>query len=171
MTLWGTEAENFDPVSQPVVVLKGCRVSEYNGGKTLSIVGGTTMKINPDMPDGHKLRGWFDNGGAVESTTFLSAKTGGGGNYNTEWLSFEEVKERNLGSGDTADYFCLKGIVHLVKNQNSIYKACPQADCNKKVVDQDNGQFRCEKCNADFPNFKYRLLLNVSIFYLLKLSF
>lgn len=48
------------------------------------------------------------------------------------------------------------------RKENCLYRACPSSDCNKKVIDQHNGWFRCEKCNQDFPNFKYRLLLSVS---------
>lgn len=31
-----------------------------------------------------------------------------------------------------------------------------------QVIDQNNGMYRCEKCNREYPNFKYRLLLSVS---------
>lgn len=137
------------------------RVNEFNGGKSVSIGSGSVIKVNPDCVEGHRLRGWFDNGGAENIDSSVSARTGGG-DFNTEWLTFHEAKQKNLGQGDKPDYFQLKGIVHIVKANNAAYKACPQADCNKKVVDMENGQFRCEKCNTEYPNFKYRLMLNVS---------
>lgn len=66
----------------------------------------------------------------------------------------------NLSS--QADYFsCVATVLYILKD-NCLYRACPNSDCNKKVLDQHNGWFRCEKCNQDFPNFKYRLLLSVS---------
>ena len=43
-----------------------------------------------------------------------------------------------------------------------MYQACPTQDCNKKVIDQQNGLYRCEKCDSEFPNFKYRMILSVS---------
>lgn len=49
-----------------------------------------------------------------------------------------------------------------LRKENCLYQACPSQDCNKKVVDQQNGMFRCEKCDKEFPNFKYRLILSVS---------
>lgn len=162
LTLWGDDAEKFDASTHPVILLKGARLAEFNGGKTVSMISGSSMKMNPDVPEGHKLRGWFDNGGGEHIETSISAKTGGGGNFNTEWMTFHETKVRNLGNGDKPDYFQCKAVVHLVKSANSVYKACPQPDCNKKVIDNDDGQYRCEKCNAEFPNFKYRLLVNVS---------
>jgi replication factor A1 len=86
-----------------------------------------------------------------------ACSTGGGGGYTTDWMTMHEAQEANLGNGDKPDYFQCRALVHSVKSANAIYKACPQA-CKKK----DNGQFRCEKSNADYLNLKYRLLVNVS---------
>ncbi|XP_058976432.1 replication protein A 70 kDa DNA-binding subunit-like [Musca domestica] len=161
VTIWGDEAVNFDGHVQPVVLVKGGRINEFNGGKSVSVGNGSVLKINPDIPEGHKLRGWFDNGGGANITNSVSARTGAGGGYSTEWRTFYEA--RNLGTGDKADYFQTKAVVHLIKSNNAYYKACPQPDCNKKVIDEQNGHYRCERCNADFTNFKYRLLVNMSI--------
>lgn len=67
-----------------------------------------------------------------------------------------------MGMGDKPDYYQCKTTVLFAKTANAVYKACPQSDCNKKVIDQGDNTYRCEKCNMEFPNFKYRLLLNVS---------
>lgn len=61
-----------------------------------------------------------------------------------------------------ADYFSCVATVVYIRKESSLYQACPSPDCNKKVIDQQNGLYRCEKCNREFPNFKYRLLLSVS---------
>ncbi|XP_073817699.1 replication protein A 70 kDa DNA-binding subunit-like [Musca autumnalis] len=161
VTIWGDEAVNFDGHVQPVILIKGGRINEFNGGKSVSIGNGSVLKINPDIPEGHKLRGWFDNGGGANITNSVSARTGAGGSFNTEWRTFHEA--RNLGTGDKPDYFQTKAVVHLIKSNNAYYKACPQPECNKKVIDEQNGHYRCERCNAEFTNFKYRLLINMSI--------
>uniref|UniRef100_A0A182QCD7 Replication protein A subunit n=1 Tax=Anopheles farauti TaxID=69004 RepID=A0A182QCD7_9DIPT len=165
LTLWGEDAQNFPASANPVVQIKGARVSEFGGGKTLGLVGGSMMKLNPDSEIGHKVRGWYENGGKDASISNVSTRTGAGGGsgLSAEWLTFQEAKDRNLGAGDKPDYFQVKAMIHTIKSANAVYKACPQADCNKKVIDQENGQFRCEKCNAEFPNFKYRLLVNMLI--------
>ncbi|XP_017073556.1 replication protein A 70 kDa DNA-binding subunit [Drosophila eugracilis] len=162
LTLWGDEAVNFDGHVQPVILVKGTRINEFNGGKSLSLGGGSIMKINPDIPEAHKLRGWFDNGGGDNVANMVSARTGGG-NFSTDWMTLRDARARNLGSGDKPDYFQCKAVVHIVKQENAFYRACPQTECNKKVVDEGNDQYRCEKCNALYPNFKYRLLINMSI--------
>lgn len=35
--------------------------------------------------------------------------------------------------------------------------------CIFQVIDQANGMYRCEKCDREYPNFKYRLIAAVSI--------
>ncbi|XP_001358758.3 replication protein A 70 kDa DNA-binding subunit [Drosophila pseudoobscura] len=162
LTLWGDDAVNFDGHVQPVILVKGTRINEFNGGKSLSLGGGSIMKINPDIPEAHKLRGWFDNGGGDNVANMVSARTGGG-SFSTDWMTLKDARARNLGSGDKPDYFQCKAVVHIVKQENAFYRACPQADCNKKVVDEGNDQYRCERCNALYPNFKYRLLVNMSV--------
>lgn len=162
LTLWGTEAENFQDFGQPVLLVKGARISEFGGGKSMSIVGSTVLKKNPDCSEGHFLRGWFDNGGGREIRTSISAQTGIG-NISAEWMTFYEAKQKNLGNGDKADYFQIKGTISLIRNTNMVYKACTQDQCKKKVVDMQNGQYRCENCNVESANFKYRMIVNVSM--------
>lgn len=159
MTLWGEEAKSFNGAEQPVLLVKGGKIGEYGGGKTLGTAAGSSIKLNPDVPEGHKLRGWYDNGGLNSDVKQLSSR--GQGNYSTEWMTFHDAKLKNLGAGDKPDYYQVKGFIHNIRSTNSFYKACPTPDCNKKVVDQDNGTYRCDKCNVETSNFKYRLLLNV----------
>lgn len=61
-----------------------------------------------------------------------------------------------------ADYFSSVATVVYLRKENCMYQACPNQDCNKKVIDQQNGLYRCEKCDSEFPNFKYRMILSVS---------
>lgn len=163
LTLWGKDADDFNNHDNPVLLVHDGRINDFNGGKSVSLGGGSVFKVNPDCDEGHRLRGWYDNGGANEIHNSVSARVAGGGDMKTEWATFHESKIRNLGSGDKPDFYQLKGIVHIIKSNNATYKACPTQDCNKKVVDMDNGQYRCEKCNTEYPNFKYRLMLNVSL--------
>ncbi|GAB0090580.1 Replication protein A 70 kDa DNA-binding subunit [Sergentomyia squamirostris] len=164
LTLWGEDAENFDASYQPVIAIRGARVTEFGGGKTISLASGSLMKKNPDIPEGHQMRGWFDNCANVDEIEMnVSARTGGASNIKTDWITFHEAKIRNLGMGDAPEYFQTKAIVHLVRLNNCVYKSCPQAECNKKIIDQDDGTYRCEKCNASYTNFKYRFLVSMSI--------
>ncbi|XP_068441991.1 replication protein A 70 kDa DNA-binding subunit [Clinocottus analis] len=161
VTLWGEEAEKFDGSGQPIVAIKGAKLSDY-GGRSISASFSSTLMINPDIPEAYKLRGWYDKEGhAVDGQSLTEARGSGGGL--TNWKTLSDVKTEHLGHGDKADYYtCIATIVYLRK-ENCLYQACPSQDCNKKVVDQQNGMFRCEKCDKEFPNFKYRLILSANI--------
>ncbi|KAG7484777.1 hypothetical protein MATL_G00054340 [Megalops atlanticus] len=163
VTLWGEEAEKFDGSGQPILAIKGARLSDF-GGRSLSALFSSTVMVNPDIPEAYKLRGWYDKEGhALDGQSVTEMKAGGGGGGNTNWKTLTDIKNEHLGHGEKADYFsCVATVVYLRK-ENCLYQACPTQDCNKKVVDQHNGMFRCEKCDREFPDFKYRLILSVNI--------
>ncbi|XP_053561210.1 replication protein A 70 kDa DNA-binding subunit [Bombina bombina] len=159
----GLCADKFDGSRQPVVAIKGARLSDF-GGRSLSVLSSSTIMINPDIPEAFKLRGWFDSEGQVVEGTSISEQRGGGiGGGSTNWKSLLEVKTENMGHGDKADYFTSVATIVYLRKENCLYQACASQDCNKKVIDQQNGLFRCEKCDKEFPNFKYRLILSVII--------
>uniref|UniRef100_A0A2A4J7W4 Replication protein A subunit n=1 Tax=Heliothis virescens TaxID=7102 RepID=A0A2A4J7W4_HELVI len=163
LTMWGKEAENFDSNTNPVIAVKSARLAEFNGSKSLSCLASTMIRLNPDLPEAHKLRGWYDNGGADMEIVNISARVGGYTGGSNEWITFSDAEARQLGSGDKGDYFSLLGVLTFTFADNAVYKACPQEQCNKKLVDQENGLYRCEKCNREYPNYKYRLLLGANV--------
>ncbi|XP_015606859.1 replication protein A 70 kDa DNA-binding subunit [Cephus cinctus] len=165
LTLWGTQAIDFDGSNNPVLAIKGVRIGEFNGGKNLSLLGSSNMTIEPDLPEAHKLRGWYNTTGKMQETKSLSKVLGGGGSnsFNGPILCFKEAVDLGLGRNDSADYYVVKATVNMVRAENSLYKACPTEDCKKKVVDQSNDMYRCEKCDRDYPNFKYRLLASANL--------
>lgn len=73
------------------------------------------------------------------------------------------MQEQHLEDSKKNDYFKIKATVLLFRTNNCFYKACPVEECKKKVVDLENGMYRCEKCNYDYPNFKYCLIGTVCI--------
>ncbi|XP_035689920.1 replication protein A 70 kDa DNA-binding subunit-like isoform X1 [Branchiostoma floridae] len=162
LTLWGGEADKFDGSSSPVVAIKGARLSDF-GGRSLSTVGSSTIMINPDIPEAYQLRGWYDKVGCNAEAQSISTGAGGGAGRPTNWKSFQQVKDENLGTGEKPDFFTTKGTIVFLKKENSMYQACPTQDCNKKVVDLQNGFFSCEKCSKEFPNFKYRMILSANV--------
>lgn len=162
LTLWGTTAESFDGSQQPILAVKGARLSDFNG-RSLSLLSSSSFQINPDIREAHKLRGWFDNGGNNSETINLSNQRSTGG-MGTNFKVFSEAKLENLGSAaDVADYYTNKATIVLMKKENSLYTACPTESCNKKVIDMNNGMYRCEKCNREFDTFSWRLLLQANV--------
>ena len=55
LTLWGTQAEQFNGSNNPVLAIKGARIGEFNGAKNLSTISSTVLQIDPDRPEAHKL--------------------------------------------------------------------------------------------------------------------
>ncbi|KAK7602162.1 hypothetical protein V9T40_009603 [Parthenolecanium corni] len=161
ISLWDSAAEQFDGSSMPVVAIKGGRLTEYQGGKSISIGNNSTMQINPDIPKAHQLRGWYDSLSDQHQFSNISNKSGGDGNNKV--ITLKEASLQQLGTHDKTDYFSCEGTVMYVPSDRVIYLACPTPECNKKVVDNNNGSYRCEKCNQIFNNFKYRLILRPQI--------
>ncbi|XDV32252.1 hypothetical protein PO909_003115 [Leuciscus waleckii] len=57
LTMWGNDADTFDGSGQPILAIKGARLSDF-GGRSLSTLYSSTVMINPDIPEAYKLRGW-----------------------------------------------------------------------------------------------------------------
>lgn len=51
------QAEKFEGSGQPVIAIKGAKLSDF-GGRSLSASFSSTLMINPDIPEAYKLRGW-----------------------------------------------------------------------------------------------------------------
>ena len=81
---------------------------------------------------------------------------------NGPWATFKEAEENRFGHADCPNTFIVKATVNLIKSENALYKSCPSEGCKKKIVDQNTGMYKCEKCQRDYPNFTYRLLASVS---------
>jgi len=168
LTLWGAEAETFDGSAKPVVAVKGAKVSDFNG-VPLATMFSSVLQVNPDLPQAHTLRGWFDSDGCSASTTSLTvagsrALAGGDGNVK----SLAEIKLDTHGKdlSSRPEYYSTEATVTMFQKDKALYQACSREvdgkSCNKKVTDQGNGTYRCEKCNVELTDFRWRCILNFS---------
>nr|XP_020473738.1 replication protein A 70 kDa DNA-binding subunit-like isoform X2 [Monopterus albus] len=162
VTLWGEEAERFDDSGQPVVAIKGARLSDF-GGRSLSALFSSTVMVNPDIPEAFRLRAWYDHEGYAADSQSLTETWSVSSASKMNWKALSDVKDEHMGHGEKAEYFSCVATVLYTRKENCLYQACLSADCNKKVIEQQNGRYRCEKCNREFPNFKYRLLLSANL--------
>ncbi|KAL1836274.1 hypothetical protein VTJ49DRAFT_5373 [Mycothermus thermophilus] len=163
VTIWGRTATEFDAAPESVLAFKGTRVGEFGGNKTLSLLSSGTMSVDPDIPEAHKIKGWYEAGGrnsefATHKSTSLGAATGRRDDIKTA----AQVKEEHLGV-DNPQYFSIKATIVYLKQENYAYPACLTQDCNKKVIDMGDG-WKCEKCNVthDRPRWRYILLMGAS---------
>ena len=127
-------------------------------GRSLSMVSTSTMVVNPDIPEAHALRGWYDAAGS-DQTFQAQANTmssGGGVAFDrAEIRNINEVKTSELGMSDTVDYFSARATVSHIKQENISYPACPTQGCGKKVI-QMGDMWRCEKCDKSYPKPEHR---------------
>ncbi|KZT49994.1 hypothetical protein CALCODRAFT_445085, partial [Calocera cornea HHB12733] len=125
--------------------------------------------INPDLPDSHLLRGWYDAIGNTQAyRTFSSAAIAGAGAdrglFNrSELRTIAMVKDENLGMGEKNDFFTIKASIIHVKQENFAYTACRSEKCNKKVVQTSDGRWECISCGLTFDEPEYRYLLSISV--------
>lgn len=165
LTIWGNAAQSFDAGPESVMAFKGVKVSDF-GGRSLSLLASGSMAQNPDIDDAHKLKGWYDAQGRDD--TFSTHQNAMGGMAGTgrkdAYKTISAVHDEQLGMSEAgADYFTLKATVVYVKQDNFAYPACQTDGCNKKVVEIDPGQWRCEKCDKSWEKPVYRYMLSVNV--------
>lgn len=164
LTIWGDTAQKFDVMPESVVAFKGLRVSDF-GGRSLSLLSSGSMTIDPDIDEAHKLKGWYDAQG--KNDTFMShqgmSSVGAAGGRNEATKSIMQVKEENLGMSENTDYFTTKATIIYVKQDNVSYPACLSEGCNKKVLEVEPGQWRCERCDKTHPKPEYRYIMSINV--------
>jgi replication factor A1 len=169
LTIWGKTAESFDARPESVVAFKGVKVSDF-GGRSLSLLSSGSMSIEPDIEEAYKLKGWYDGSGRNEqfashanSMPTVGAATGGG---RDAIHTIAKVLEDNIGMGDTTEYYNIKASILYIKSESFAYPACQTQQpkpCNKKVIEVEEGNWRCEACDRSWPRPDYRYIMSISV--------
>ncbi|MCJ1466560.1 Replication factor A protein 1 [Pseudocyphellaria aurata] len=165
LTIWGNTATNFDVPLESVIAFKGVKVSDF-GGRTLSLLSSGSMNVNPDIDESHRLKGWYEaqgKDGAFASHASMADSMGAAGGRGDPFKSILQVKEENLGMSETTDYFTTKATIIYIKQENFAYPACLSPDCNKKVVEEEPGQWMCARCEKSHPRPEYRYIISVNV--------
>jgi replication factor A1 len=165
LTVWGKTAASFEVPPESVVAFKGVKVSDF-GGRSLSLLSSGSMSVNPDMEEAHRLKGWYDSQGRTENfSTHANALgiSGATGSRGDPFKTISQVKEEQLGMSDTPDYFAVKASVQYIKQDNFAYPACLSEGCNKKVLEVESGQWRCERCDKTHPKPEWRYIMSVNV--------
>lgn len=161
LTLWNDFAEDFNGSSNPVLALKGVKITDYRF-RSLSTMHSTALHVNPDIEETRVLQKWFNLVGRYlepESISYpinssILTKT-----WKTLAQAVEEMQSSRLGE---PQYYKTKATITTAKRENCIYTSCPSDGCSKKVSSLPNGKYECTRCQCEYDNFKWRLVLNVS---------
>ncbi|KAG7583557.1 Replication protein A OB domain [Arabidopsis suecica] len=175
VTLWGEFCnrdgrqleEMVDSAFHPVLAIKAGKVSDFSG-KSVGTISSTQLFINPDFPEAHKLRTWFNHGGKDTASFSISRDTMPGGvSRNERRKSVSQIKEEGLGRSDKPDWITVKATVSFIKTDSFCYTACPlmigDKQCNKKVTRSGTNRWLCDRCNQESDECDYRYLLQVQI--------
>ncbi|KAF2147525.1 uncharacterized protein K452DRAFT_314656 [Aplosporella prunicola CBS 121167] len=162
LTIWGDSAMNFEVPVESVLAFKGVKVSDF-GGRSLSLLSAGSMNVDPDIDEAHKLKGWYDAQGRNDEFTTHQQAVGTTSNKRQEYKTIAQVHEEQIGMSDEAQFFNLKATIIYVKHENFAYPACASEGCNKKVVEVNPGEWRCEKCNTTHPNPQYRYIMSCNV--------
>lgn len=165
VTVWGKTAKGFDTELGSVIAFKGTKVSDF-GGKSLSLLSSGTMSVDPDIPDAHRLKGWYDSAGrnnTLGKPQNLSTMGGATGRKDPI-KTIAQVVDEKLGEGEVTSYYSIHASIIFSRTENFCYPACANEGCNKKVTDMNDGTWNCEKCNTthEKPDYRYILSINVA---------
>jgi replication factor A1 len=178
LTLWGEKASKGDLVVGQVVAVKAAKVSEWNT-RSLSMMQSSSLNVDPDLPEAHQLRGWFEGEGRGAAPTMLSARGGGGmggGGGGGPMAADTDLSLRHgvgtlkggEGEGgalvDTTSLLVVKATIKHIRNdvEKISYPACRNArdggrQCNKKL-ENNMGSWSCQNCGqVDAPEHRYMI--------------
>lgn len=147
VTLWGAKAEE-EYEKDTVACLGSVKVGEYNG-INLTTVSNSQVIQNIELPEAVELLAWYEEEGkniVIEKPRRIPKRS-----------FISEVKDNSL------EYATIQGSIVYLKEEGLFYEACPTENCNKKVSMEDNGVFRCEKCNYTFEKCNYRYMINLHV--------
>ncbi|KAF2287153.1 hypothetical protein GH714_038458 [Hevea brasiliensis] len=150
----------------PVLAVKAGKVSDFSG-KSLGTISSTQLFINPDIPEAHGLKDWFDGGGHIAASLSISRDIMPGGSKNEIRKTVSQIKFEGLGRSDRPDWVTVSARITFVKTDTFCYTACPlmigDRQCNKKVIRSGNSRWQCDRCNQEFDECDYRYLLQVQV--------
>lgn len=173
LTLWGEfcnrEGQKLQEMSDsgfcPVLAVKAGKVSDFSG-KSIGTISSTQLFINPDFPEAHSLRDWFDRVGKDATSQSISKDKMAGAPKHEIRKTISQIKDEGLGRSDKPDWVTVKATITFIKTDNFCYMACPlmigDRQCNKKATRCGN-IWQCDRCNQEFDDCDYRYLLQAQI--------
>lgn len=165
VTIWGKTATSFSAMPESVVAFKGVKVSDF-GGKSLSLLSSGSISVDPDISDAHRLKGWYESQGRDEnfSTHNSMASMGTATGRQDAVKTLGQVKEETMGmDSEAALYFSVKATIVYIKKDTFSYPACAKEGCNKKVVEEGDGTWRCESCKMNHPRPQHRYIMTINV--------
>lgn len=173
VTMWGNfcnadgqKLQNLcDSGVFPVLAVKAGRISEFNG-KQVSTIGSSQFFIEPDFPEARQLREWYEREGRNAPCISISREFSGVGKQDVRKV-ITQIKDEKLGTSEKPDWITVSATISFMKVDNFCYTACPimngERPCSKKVTNNGDGTWRCEKCDRCVGECDYRYILQLQL--------
>ncbi|XP_009114408.1 replication protein A 70 kDa DNA-binding subunit C-like isoform X1 [Brassica rapa] len=173
VTMWGNfcnaEGQRLqslcDSGAFPVLAVKAGRVSEFNG-KQVSTIGSSQLYVEPDFPEAREVREWYEREGRNAPCISISRVSSGVGRQEIRKV-ITQIKEENLGTSEKPDWITVTATISFMKVDNFCYTACPSMNgdrpCSKKVTNNGDGTWRCERCDKCVDECDYRYILQLQL--------
>ena len=174
LTLWGEfcnrEGQKLQEMADagffPILAVKAGKVNDFSG-KSIGTISTTQLFIDPDFPEAHTLRDWFDRVGKDSASLSISKDIMPGGPKNEIRKTVSQIKDEGLGRSDKPDWITVRASISFIKTDTFCYTACPlmigDRQCNKKVTRSGDARWQCDRCNQEFEECDYRYLLQAQI--------
>ncbi|KAK7407071.1 hypothetical protein VNO78_08712 [Psophocarpus tetragonolobus] len=173
LTLWGNfcngegqELQNIcDAGKFPVLATKAVRVNDFNG-KSIGTIAISQLFVEPDFPEAYTLKRWFENEGKNVPTHSISREISNIGKTDV-CKTISQIKDEKLGTSEKPDWISVNATVSFIKSENFCYPGCPimigDRQCNKKVTNNGDGKWHCDRCNQSIDACDYRYILSFQI--------
>ncbi|KAK7367074.1 hypothetical protein VNO80_09082 [Phaseolus coccineus] len=173
LTLWGNfcnvegqKLQNIcDDGAFPVLAAKAVRINDFNG-KSVGTIMTSLLFVEPDFQEAYTLKRWFENEGKSVPTLSISRDTSSfPKNDNRKTVS--QIKDEKLGTSEKPDWISVCATISYIKYDNFCYPGCPimigDRQCNKKVTNNGDGKWICDRCNQSVDACDYRYILSFQI--------
>ncbi|CAF1733520.1 unnamed protein product [Brassica napus] len=173
VTMWGNFCNAEGQILQslcdsgafPVLAVKAGRISEFNG-KQVSTIGSSQLYVEPDFPEAREVREWYEREGRNAPCISISRVYTGAGRQDVRKV-ITQIKEENLGTSEKPDWITVTATISFMKVDNFCYTACPimngDRPCSKKVTNNGDGTWRCERCDKCVDECDYRYILQLQL--------
>ncbi|CAJ2647016.1 unnamed protein product [Trifolium pratense] len=173
LTLWGnfcnSEGQRLQNICDsgefPILSVKSARVNDFNG-KSVGTITTSQLIVEPDFPEALTLKEWFDKEGRNVPSQSISRESSSFGQSEVR-KTVNQIKDENLGTKEKPDWISICANIAFIRGEPFCYTACPikigDRQCNKKVTNNGDGKWRCDRCDQSFDDCDYRYLLQLQI--------
>ncbi|CAH2046314.1 unnamed protein product [Thlaspi arvense] len=155
----------YDSGVFPILALKACRISEFNG-KQVSTIGSSQFFIEPDFPEARELREWYEREGRNAPCVSISREFLGVSRQEVRKV-ITQIKDEKLGTSEKPDWITVSATISFIKGDSFCYTACPimngDRPCSKKVTNNGDGIWRCERCDRCVDECDYVYMLQLQL--------